>query len=121
MGANLAMPIYEYRCQSCGRLSSVFTRSVNQILDPACSHCNSKEVRRAISSFAYHRSTRASHGGAGNPSGPGYSSLDYYRDPQNVGRHLEESFEKHGMEMPESVRETIDAARGGDLPEGLDL
>ncbi len=115
------MPIYEYRCQSCGKMSSFFTKSINDHLEPVCAHCESGDVKRAMSSFAYHKSLKTIHQESGSPPGPGGSSLDYYKDPRNVGRHVEESFQKYGMEMPESVRDNIDAAREGSLPEGLDL
>ena len=49
------------------------------------------------------------------------SPQNYYRDPRNIGRHVEDSFSRHGVEMPESVRNTIQAAREGDLPKGLDI
>lgn len=49
------------------------------------------------------------------------SSRDYYSDPRNIGRHVEESFAKHGVDMPDSVRQSIDSARGGEAPKGLDL
>ena len=115
------MPIYEYRCGACEKKSSFFTRSINVSLDPICSHCQSPDMQRAISSFAYHKSLKAVHEESEPPRGSGVPSLDYYRDPRNVGRHVEESFQKHGIEMPQSVRDTIDAARDGQLPEGLNL
>ncbi len=115
------MPIYEYRCRACERKSSFFTRSINDSLEPVCPHCDSPDMRRAISSFAYHKSLKTIHEESGPPSGIGAPSLDYYKDPRNVGRRVEESFQKYGVEMPQSVRDTIDAARDGDLPAGLDL
>ncbi len=115
------MPIYEYLCAACEKKSSFFTRSINVSLDPMCSHCRSTDMQRTISSFAYHKSLKTVHEESGPPRGPGVPSLDYYKDPRNVGRHVEESFRKYGVEMPLSVRDTIDAARDGRLPEGLDL
>lgn len=115
------MPIYEYRCRRCGERSSFFVRTMDTPLDPECSYCQSREMQRALSSFACHRSVRAVHEDYGPPPGPGVPSLDYYKDPRNVGRHVEESFRKYGMEVPQSVRDTIDAAREGELPKGLDL
>jgi hypothetical protein len=47
--------------------------------------------------------------------------MDYYRDPRNIGRNVEESFSHHGVELPQSVRETIDAARDGQVPKGIDI
>jgi hypothetical protein len=34
---------------------------------------------------------------------------------------VEESFKRYGMEMPTPVRDTIDAAREGEQPKGMDL
>ena len=86
---------------------------------PTCSHCNGTDVRRTMSSFAYHKSA-STRGSAPAFDAPG-SSLEYYSDPSNVGRRIEESFNSQGVEMPKSVRENIDAARRGKAPEGLDI
>ena len=115
------MPIYEYRCGSCEKKSSFFTRSISTPLQPVCSHCQSTHMQRTISPVAYHKSLKTIHEESGRPPGPGVPSLDYYKDPRNVGRNVEESFRKYGVDMPQSVRDTIDAARDGQLPEGLDL
>jgi putative FmdB family regulatory protein len=115
------MPIYEYRCGACGKKSSFFIRSISASVEAVCAHCQSRDMERALSSFAHHRSLKTIHDEYGPPSGPSGSSLDYYNDPRNVGRHVEEAFQKHGVEMPDSVRENIAAARDGAVPEGLDL
>ncbi len=115
------MPIYEYRCQDCNRKSSFFVRSVNSEVNAVCEHCQSEQMSRTISRVAYHRSIADIHERSGGPPGLGDSGLDYYSDPRNIGRGVEESFERFGVDMPDSVRETIDAARDGHAPEGLDL
>jgi hypothetical protein len=53
------------------------------------------------------------------PSASGVPPAEYYSDPRNIGRHLEESFTRYGMEMPQSIRERIEAAREGELPKEL--
>ncbi len=113
------MPIYEYRCEMCGGMSSFFTKTINTAVDPVCVHCQGTDVRRVLSSFAMGKSARAEQDNFS--SGQGGPPLDYYRDPRNIGRHVEDSFARHGVEMPESVRDTIQAAREGDLPKGLDI
>ena len=70
-------------------------------------------MQRRISSFAL--------GKTGTSANQGASPLDYYRDPRNIGRNVEESFSRHGLKMPQPVRETIDAARDGNVPKGLDI
>ena len=113
------MPIYEYRCGDCGNLSSFFTRSINAAVEPVCSHCQSVDMVRCMSSFAMGKTLQAVH--EANPMGSGPQSSEYYKDPRNIGRHVEERFAKHGVEMPQTVRESIDAARGGNLPKSVDL
>ena len=111
------MPIYEYRCQQCGEVSSFFVRSINSPFTANCQSCGSEEMERRMSTFAMGKTTASVH--ADNPVGG--NSRDYYSDPRNIGRHVEESFARHGVDMPSSVRESIDAARSGETPKGLDL
>ena len=113
------MPIYEYRCQSCGGVSSFFVRSIGVDLEPACQHCQSNEMQRRMSSFALGKTVASVH--QTSPSGQSAAGMDYYRDPRNIGRNVEESFSHHGVELPQSVRETIDAARDGQVPKGIDI
>jgi putative FmdB family regulatory protein len=112
------MPIYEYRCLGCGGVSSFFLRSFNSPLDPSCSHCQGKDLQRRMSSFAMGKSERSVHE---QFSGTGASAKDYYSDPRNIGRNVEDTFRRQGMDLPGSVRETIDAARQGSLPPGVDI
>ncbi len=115
------MPVYEYRCSACGETSSFFTRSMNSPVHPECYHCKAPEMRRLISSFTYHKSLKTLHEKYGPTPAPGASPLDYYKDPRNVGRRVEQTFQKYGAEMPQSVRDKIDAAREGELPKELDI
>jgi putative FmdB family regulatory protein len=111
------MPIYEFRCISCANVSSFLTRSIGGVLDPSCHYCQSRDMQRRMSSFSLgktHRSDNQQYPSV-SPSG-----RDYYSDPRNIGRHVEDSFKQYGVDLPPSVRNTIDAAREGDLPSGLD-
>jgi putative FmdB family regulatory protein len=49
------MPIYEYRCEECGKRSSALLPSYSST-DPACPHCGKPALRRLISTFATVRS-----------------------------------------------------------------
>jgi len=49
------------------------------------------------------------------------SSSEKFSDSSDIGRNVEEKFKSHGVEMPDSVRKTIDDARGGQMPKGLDI
>jgi putative FmdB family regulatory protein len=109
------VPIYEYRCRDCGRLSSIFVRSVNGSVDPACQHCGSKAVQRAVSRFSVGRTEQQVLEQYGVPE-PG-AGPEAYRDPRQIGRWVEKRFEEMGMELPGEARKMIDAAREGEFPE----
>ncbi len=43
------MPIYEYKCQSCGQVSEVLVHSFNSTGNPACPSCGSHDLERLVS------------------------------------------------------------------------
>ena len=45
------MPIYEYRCEECGKRSTSLLPSYST-LDPPCPHCGKPALRRLVSTFA---------------------------------------------------------------------
>ena len=50
------MPIYEYRCQDCGSASSFYLRTSKRTPPSQCKHCDSENLQRIFSSFAYVKS-----------------------------------------------------------------
>jgi putative FmdB family regulatory protein len=110
------MPIYEYRCADCGRLTSVFVRSASAEQQAACSQCGGTKLARALSRFAYRKSEQRIL----EQYGAEPKSLDDYKDPRQIGRWAERKFQEYGMEMPQQAREMIDAAREGELPWPVD-
>lgn len=44
---------------------------------------------------------------------------DYYKRPENIGRWVEKKFHDMGEELPSQVKEQIQAAREGVLPEQM--
>src|SRR4051812_18156691 len=108
------MPIYEFRCKECKRLTSVFTRSVNSPVEAKCDSCGSTEMERAPTKFAYHRSESQIMDEYGVPD-PG-AGPNAYKDPRQIGRWVEKRFDEMGMELPQEARQMIDAAREGEFP-----
>lgn len=43
------MPIYEYKCQSCGHVSEVLVPSFNNTINPDCPDCGSHDLERLFS------------------------------------------------------------------------
>ncbi len=115
------MPIYEFRCKACNIKSSVFIRITADPPSPICPACGSRELVRVMSSFYSPRSAENRALDTGTPSQPG---LDYYKDPQNIGRWAEERMKSLGVDMHSEeywntfseVREMISAAREGEMP-----
>lgn len=108
------MPIYEYKCKACARLTSQFFRSASAEKAPPCQHCGGKTAR-ALSRFAMGKSAsqvREEFGRA--PRSP-----EEYRDPRQIGRWVEDKFDSYGMDLPDGAREMIDAAREGELPDAV--
>ncbi len=50
------MPIYEYRCQDCGGVNSVFLRSMSSPDPSSCRLCEGSSLQRIMSRVAYLRS-----------------------------------------------------------------
>ena len=107
------MPIYEYACKSCRRLTSAFVRSAANETAPPCQHCGGKTAR-AFSKFAVGRSARQARSDFGAPR-----SAEDYSDPRQIGRWVEDKFDSYGMDLPDGAREMIDAARDGELPDAV--
>ncbi len=70
-----------------------------------------------MSTFAYHKSVKDIHEESGEPSME--SGPDFYKDPRNIGRWTEKKFADMGVDVPPEIKEEIDAARDGQLPDSL--
>jgi len=110
------MPIYEYKCAECGKLTSVFTRSIGSPVDAECRGCGGKKLERVISKFA----VRRSEADVLRDFGSEPKRLEDYKDPRQIGRWAERKFDEMGMDMPEKAKEMIDAAREGEMPSPVD-
>jgi putative FmdB family regulatory protein len=108
------MPIYEYRCEDCRAVSSVFVRSRTATVEPACERCSSKRMNRLVSRLARLKSVSDVLDEYGDPSAGGE-----YRDPRQIGAWVERRFEEYGMDVPDETRQMIDAAREGEFPDEI--
>ena len=110
------MPIYEYTCHDCGRLTSVFCKSMSASAKATCNHCGGRKLSRAPSRFAYHKSEQR----VLEEHGREPQRVEDYKDPRQIGRWVERKFDEYGMELPSKAREMIDSAREGELPQPVD-
>lgn len=76
------MPIYEYRCTSCGRTASIFFRSIASIdPDPACPQCGQASLSRRMSRVWSPRSRESDDGLFGEPDFESQGVPMYGGDP----------------------------------------
>jgi len=110
------MPIYEFRCADCGKITNYFTRKVDTATKVACEHCQSQDTSRMMSKFGRSYSREEIVEMYGDPSEQG-GGPDAYRDPRQIGSWVEKRFQEYGMDLPDGAREMIDAAREGEFPD----
>ena len=108
------MPIYEYQCEKCSKLTSVLTTRVSEKVHAVCAHCGGKKMRRLMSRFAMPRSEESRMDSLADPSK--LRDLDE-NDPKSVARMMkrmgtEMGDEFNGPEFDEAVQEL---ESGGDL------
>ena len=63
------MPMYEYRCGSCGTVYEKIRKAQDADRDLVCPDCESGDVRRLISSFAMSGPTCSPAAGGGGGGG----------------------------------------------------
>jgi putative FmdB family regulatory protein len=95
------MPIYEYRCNACGRTFAFLYGVGRDSRDPACPACQGKDLRRLISRIARVRSEEA--------------MLEDLADPTKIGdvedpRSLAKWAKQMGSALGEEAGEDFDAA-----------
>ncbi len=107
------MPIYEYVCESCGRASSHFFRSVSSVSEPTCPGCGSSSMRRLISKTFHVRGESER-----------LSSLDMSRlmsgldgsDPASFERWARKTGSELDSELGSNFRELADRTAAGEDP-----
>jgi len=117
------MPIYEYRCASCGKKTTVLTLSVKAAVEPTCRHCGGADLRKLVSRVAVRRSEESRLESLADPSS--LAGLDE-SDPKSVARWMKKMGKEMGEEMGEDFDEEVDrameeAGREGDGEAGEDF
>jgi putative FmdB family regulatory protein len=106
------MPIYEYRCSSCRRRTSVFVRSIASPVSAACEHCGSRKLTRLMSRFA------VSRGGGALEDDGGLGDVDE-NDPQAVARWARKMKDEMGEDLGPEFDQMVDRIAAGEDPESV--
>lgn len=107
------MPIYEYRCQSCRRRTSVFARTISGPVDAVCSHCGSREMSRLFSRVAVLRSEDDAFGGIDESS---LGDLDE-NDPRSMARWVRRMSREMGEPLDAETESELERMEAGEMPE----
>ena len=107
------MPIYEYRCEDCGRRSSFLVLNVEEF-SPVCRHCGGKNLTKLISKVAFLRSEQQRWERLADPSHLG--DIDE-GDPRSMARWMKKMGKELGEDLGEDfdqlVEEAIEEQEGG--------
>jgi putative FmdB family regulatory protein len=106
------MPIYEYRCEDCRRLTSQLVLKPGTVTPPTCGVCGSARTQRVLSGFAYHR-TEASRLAEFDASASNHP--DFYKDSRNIGLWAKKRAQDMGVDLGSSFDETVEKARTGTI------
>ncbi len=99
------MPIYEYRCDSCEKRSSLLLRSLTEAIRPVCPYCGGKQLKRLFSRFAMVQSEEERMERLADPSR--WGGLD-----ENDPKSMIQWAKRMGREMGEDVGEDFDQMVG---------
>ncbi len=65
------MPLYEYKCKKCEKISEILQRGNEKVM---CPECGGKSLEKQFSVFASSQASGPSAGGSMPPSSPGSCS-----------------------------------------------
>lgn len=100
------MPIYEYRCRTCGKRSTLLVLNIANPPPLACTHCRSADLERLLSRFAAPKSEEARLESLADPDALG--DLDE-SDPKSMARFMKRMGEELG-EDTDDLEDALDAA-----------
>ena len=121
------MPIYEYRCDTCGKAMSKFWRSLSSIDEKtlACPNCGSRKLGRLVSRVRVLRGGGGSNADVG-PAGDMDESLMREmenvdeNDPRAMGRLMRKMAATAGEDLGDEFNEVVGRLEKGEDPERIE-
>jgi len=101
------MPIYEYLCEDCRKVSSYLVLSVRDPFHPKCKRCQSEKMTRLISRVARVRSEESRLESLADPSKLG--NIDE-NDPASMARWMKRMGKELGQDLGEDFDSMLDQA-----------
>lgn len=101
------MPIYEYRCNDCRKISEFLLIKTDEAFIPQCKRCKSKKMTRVLSRVRVVRSEESRMERLADPSK--WGGLDE-KDPKSTAKWMKRMGKEMGEEMGEDVDQMVDEA-----------
>ena len=108
------MPIYEYRCESCGRYHQQLVLVLSTYQVPPCPRCGKATLRKLVSRFAVKRSEESRLDDLADPSS--FADLDE-NDPRSVARWARKMGDTLGEDLGPEFDEMVDRMEAGEMPD----
>ena len=106
------MPIYEYQCLACDKITSSLILKPEEENSVSCEHCGKHEMKRIISLCTSHK-TESQRLEDFNTKGLSEDGLN--NDPRNVGLWAKKRTKELGVDLGSTLDESIDRARTGKI------
>jgi putative FmdB family regulatory protein len=104
------MPIYEYQCQDCRRVSGFLILNLNEPFTPVCSKCGSHSLNRVISRVHVRLSEETRLERLADPSA--WGGVDE-NDPKSMTRMLKRMTQEMGEDTGDDVDQMVEEAMAG--------
>jgi putative FmdB family regulatory protein len=101
------MPIYEYRCDDCGKISEFLLIKSEESFTPQCKRCKSRKMSRVLSRVRVVRSEESRMESLADPSK--WGALDE-KDPKSMARWMKRMGKELGEDAGEDVDQMVDEA-----------
>ena len=101
------MPIYEYRCNDCGKISEFLLIKTDEAFMLQCKRCKSKKMSRVLSRVRVIRSEGSRMESLADPSK--WGDLDE-RDPKSMAKMMKRLGKEFGEELGEDADRMVDEA-----------
>lgn len=111
------MPIYEYRCEDCGKISEFLVIKMDEAFVPQCKKCKSKKMSRVLSRIRVIRSEESRMESLADPSK--WGDLDE-KDPKSMAKWAKRMGQELGEDMGEDVDQMVEEALEEERTSGPD-
>lgn len=109
------MPIYEYRCNTCGRRMTILARGYSSPDSMSCERCGSSDVSRLISRFSVLKSESRLDDLS---DAARWGDIDE-SDPRSLARWMRKMEVETGEDMGPEFDELVDRMEAGEMPQDL--